>query len=276
MSAPRAESAAGAPAAGSAPPAGGAGWRPRLRWFAAEILVVVAGVLIALALNAWWQGRERNREEQRLLVALHDEFSANRERLARILAFHEDVKETARTLLAVSAEPAADISADSADQLLTDVSWWGSYTSLETTVLDAAVQDAQLDLIETDSLRRMLATWRTEVADAAAQSHQEFTHFADTWLPLLRTEADLAQIANKAAHIPGSNEPYPGAPIPLTLDRQDHRSLIRTRAVRNALVQKLWIEDDVLYHYRGLEPLLDRIVGALQHEIRGRGRAETG
>ena len=27
-------------------------WRPKLRWFAAEITVVVAGVLIALALNA--------------------------------------------------------------------------------------------------------------------------------------------------------------------------------------------------------------------------------
>jgi hypothetical protein len=33
-------------------------WRPKVRWFAAEIVVVVAGVLIALALNAWWQGRQ--------------------------------------------------------------------------------------------------------------------------------------------------------------------------------------------------------------------------
>lgn len=43
-------------------------WRPKLRWFAAEILIVVCGVLIALALNAWWQGREQAREERRLLV----------------------------------------------------------------------------------------------------------------------------------------------------------------------------------------------------------------
>ena len=33
-------------------------WRGRLRWFGAEFLVVVTGVLVALAFNAWYQGRQ--------------------------------------------------------------------------------------------------------------------------------------------------------------------------------------------------------------------------
>ena len=33
-------------------------WRRRLRWFGAEFLVVVTGVLVALAFNAWYQGRQ--------------------------------------------------------------------------------------------------------------------------------------------------------------------------------------------------------------------------
>jgi hypothetical protein len=32
---------------------------PRLRWFAAEFLVVVTGVLVALAMNAWCASLER-------------------------------------------------------------------------------------------------------------------------------------------------------------------------------------------------------------------------
>jgi hypothetical protein len=47
-------------------------WRSRLRWFLAEFLVVVTGVLVALALNAWWQQRrDAGREEAylRQLVA---------------------------------------------------------------------------------------------------------------------------------------------------------------------------------------------------------------
>ena len=54
-------------------------WRPRLheldwrrgaRWFAAEFLVVVTGVLVALLLNAWYQDRENRMREERYLQQL--------------------------------------------------------------------------------------------------------------------------------------------------------------------------------------------------------------
>jgi hypothetical protein len=266
---PTPPSAVGPPAT-SAAAANRWNWRPGLRWFGAEFLVVVTGVLVALALSAWWEGQQQVREEQRLLVALLDEFTANQGRLGEILDFHTDVKGTARTLLAVSVAPNDTVTADYVDQLLADVSWWSSYTTLESTVLDAAVQDGQLGLIRTDSLRRLLGTWRSEVASAAAQSSQEFAHHSGTWLPLLQAEADIAQLNNSSAVVPGGGQPYQGTPIPLGPERTDHRPLIRTRALRNALVQKLWIEDDVLYQYERLRPLLLRILTALEQEIPGR------
>jgi hypothetical protein len=245
-----------------------ADWNRRMRWFVAEITVVVAGVLIALALNSWWQTRQEARAEQRLIAALLDEFSANRPKLAAIRAFHGDLKSTARTLLSISIAPRPDLAADSVDQLLADVTWWASYTTLESTVLDAAIQDGRLGLIRTDSLRRLLTAWRSEVQSAAVQSNQEYSHYADAWLPLLRAEADIAQISHSAKTIPGGNEPYQGEPVPLVANRTDHRDLIQTRTFRNTLMQKLWIEDDVLYQYDRLETLLLRVVKALRNDVK--------
>lgn len=242
--------------------------KKQLRWFAAEITIVVAGVLIALAMNSWWQVRQDARTEQRLITGLLDEFSANQPRLAAIRAFHEDLKSTARTLLSVSSAPPSDLAADSVDQLLADVTWWASYTTLESTVLDAAVQDGRLGLIRSDSLRQLLAAWRSEVQSAAVQSTQEYSHYADAWLPLLRSEADIAQISNSAKTIPGGDEPYQGEPVPLVANRTDHRALIQTRDFRNALMQKLWIEDDVLYQYDRLDALLLRVLAALRNELK--------
>lgn len=246
-------------------------WRPRLRWFAAEIAVVVAGVLIALAINAWWGARQQAQEEQHLLAALLDEFTANQNRLADLVAFHEGVKATTQRLLVLSVNPPASLPADSLDQLLADATWWSSYTTLESTVLDAAVQDGQLNLIQTDSLRRLLSTWRSQVGAAAAQSEQEFAHYSEVWLPLLRAEADLGQISNRASVIPGTETPYQGESVPLLVPRADHHPLVQSRALRNALVQKLWIEDDVLYQYGRLQTLLGRILDALEREVEGPG-----
>ena len=46
------------------------GWAPKFRWFAAEFLVVVTGVLVALALNALYQRGENSRSESTYLTLL--------------------------------------------------------------------------------------------------------------------------------------------------------------------------------------------------------------
>lgn len=45
-------------------------WRKSLRWFLAEFLVVVAGILAALALNSWYQGRQDAGNERDYLQRL--------------------------------------------------------------------------------------------------------------------------------------------------------------------------------------------------------------
>ena len=45
-------------------------WRPKVRWFAAEYLIVVLGVLTAVGINAWWQGRQDAASEETYLRQL--------------------------------------------------------------------------------------------------------------------------------------------------------------------------------------------------------------
>lgn len=47
-----------------------ADWRAKLKWFGAEIVIVVAGVLIALAINAWWGARQDRTRERAYLHQL--------------------------------------------------------------------------------------------------------------------------------------------------------------------------------------------------------------
>lgn len=71
------------PSAISAASPGRWDWRRGVRWFGAEFLVVVTGVLVALALNAWWGERQDRDLEQDYLRQLAADVQETRSGFAR-------------------------------------------------------------------------------------------------------------------------------------------------------------------------------------------------
>jgi len=64
-------------------------FRRGLRWFLAELLVVVAGILIAMSLNAWYQDRIDARSERQYLTLLARDLASMGQFLDETVAFEE-------------------------------------------------------------------------------------------------------------------------------------------------------------------------------------------
>jgi len=196
-------------------------------------LAIVLSILLAFAIDAWWQDRAEYREETSALRALRDEFEANRKVLARYIAFHSDLHSSTLAVLQLAADPDAEIAAEDVDRMIGDVAWWGSLVSFESAALDAVILSAKLDLLNNEELRRMLADWRSQLASTSSQNAQEFEHFYGTLLPILR-------------------------------------ALINDREFQNTVVEKFWIEEDMLRQYRILEPKIEKLLETLNSEIADR------
>lgn len=235
----------------------------RLLW---EAAMIVFSILLAFAINAAWQKHGERKEEKRILSALRDEFTVNQERIAQIVAFHTSLRTTAVSLMQATTQPATT-SSETTDQLITDVSWWGGFISPESAALDAIVLGGKLDVIEDETLRRLLTAWRRDVSDAAAQETQEYDHYSRVWLPLLRAKANLAQISNTATTIPGTGTASGTTKMPVTLSIRDHRELLTDAEFQNALVHKVWIEDDALRAYQNLLGQLSNVRARLEREV---------
>ena len=73
--------------------------RPLWRHIAVEIAIVSVGILIAFALDSWWQDRQDARREQLHLAALASDFRENASRLRSRAAAEHDLQEAANQLL---------------------------------------------------------------------------------------------------------------------------------------------------------------------------------
>jgi hypothetical protein len=132
---------------------------------AAEFVVIVVGILVALAGDAWWDSRVERREEREAIASLEVEFAASLSDLESGERRHQAMAETLRRLLGWTGPrpnlPGGDTVAVALNEAI------GTYTTYNDRrgVLDGVIASGALRLIQNDSLRAMLAGWPAVVED---------------------------------------------------------------------------------------------------------------
>jgi len=149
----------------------------RLARLLSEGLVITLSILLAFALDAWWDRREDSLKEQELLAALAAEFSGVEAELLRAREVHEARGAAATELVNL-------IDAD--DRLPDADSLWAllAATQRATTidppngVLVEAISSGTLSLVRDGALRALLSGWEGRIADheKSEQNHRGYIY----------------------------------------------------------------------------------------------------
>jgi len=135
-----------------------------LQSYIQEGIVIVASILVAFAIDAFWARYQESRVEERILLELHDEFESSRERILGSIAELDRSLSASATLLNHLGPATADLSREAAEDLLGEI-LWGNTLEVPSSVLDSTVASGQLRLITNNRLRKALSDWPSLVAD---------------------------------------------------------------------------------------------------------------
>lgn len=125
-----------------------------------EILLIVIGILIALWVDTWWQGKQDIKKEQAYLSALKSELEENQSKYeANLTALNSDIETTNAFLMLLKTNPQMNLPADSLSGYL-----WPLIT-IETisptrAALDDIINSGGMQYIRSDILRRQIATYK--------------------------------------------------------------------------------------------------------------------
>jgi hypothetical protein len=136
-----------------------ADWRRGVRWFAAEFLVVVCGILVALTLQSWWNDRAARLQEQALLQRFRTELVGNRARYLEAAEAQNRIIESARTVLQWTGPKAGVVDAAEFESHVAELLGPLPTYRAATSELDAMLGSGQLVLIRNDELRAKIAAW---------------------------------------------------------------------------------------------------------------------
>lgn len=130
------------------------GW-PRI---VAEGTAIVASILLAFAIDAWWQDRQVRQEEQEILRGLKEEFDSIRNDLSGDRASHLEGLESLENLLVAVDEGSLEEFRRVLDATLVEMMSPGT-SDLGNGTLDALLSSGRMEILHSRKLRAQLASW---------------------------------------------------------------------------------------------------------------------
>lgn len=132
----------------------------RIKWtkLLAESVAIVASILLAFAIDAWWDERKERRYEQDALLGLKAEYGEHYKDISWQIDFHLQLLKGITTLLqacSVGSYEEAEVSIDNAV--------WASLvpvtTDLGSSVRDSLINSGRIEIVSNIELRKRLADW---------------------------------------------------------------------------------------------------------------------
>ncbi len=166
---------------------------PAIRWarILTEAIVIVASILFAFAIDAWWDGHRERVRERELLADLLTEFEESRAELeVRVVLARRMASGTERLTGVVSAG-AGKTAILVPDSVVLAALGAPTYEPA-TNALEAALGSGEIALILNREIRSELAAWRRALLDTAEDEAEVRRITSEQVVPLLATAMNVA------------------------------------------------------------------------------------
>ncbi|MFT5501143.1 MAG: hypothetical protein ACI88G_001276 [Woeseiaceae bacterium] len=172
----------------------------------AESAAIVASILLAFAIDAWWDERKEASLEQELLAALLIEFKQNVNLLRSASENYETQYLDARNLLVYLDANSEQRNSAELERLVRSL-WDARSVHLETGAYEAAAASGILRLISDNELRSHLAAWPSYVAEWAEEEDALFLYRKNFLNPYMWGKIRTRTIAPDYASFPDGQSP---------------------------------------------------------------------
>jgi len=231
--------------------------KSQINWHQAfvEVALIGAGVLLALAVDAWWDERAERRAEIEYLLSLQREFETNREVLVASIENELKTIGFGKKLHQHLDSGQSEISEDDLHKLMGDFYWMPSWEPI-TGTYDEMVSSGRLLYLRNEVLRRKLSQYAHQLENLGEVEQHAWTNWFMEQSPFLRKYANISKLGWIDGYSPDS---------PLSTDIQ----ALRSSEFHNLISSYMVARSDVVAVYRFAIGQGDEILVLIQSELSG-------
>lgn len=150
-----------------------------------EAVAIVASILLAFAIDAWWDERNVRIEESDILQSLLVEFEVNREEAVSVIQNHETGLQSTVRLMSLSNEQILALSSEEIEGYLRFFANPRTFDAVRGSV-DALTSSGKLGILRSRELRQALTTFINILEDAVEDRQYMFQWSMIVWSEVAR------------------------------------------------------------------------------------------
>jgi hypothetical protein len=184
----------------------------RVAWkrLSVEAAAIVGSILLAFAIDAWWEDRNEIELERRQLTAVLAEFEQNAELLRQARTQYEQRYLDALRVLKYMRDGATDLDSTELEESFRGLIIGGTF-HLESGAHDGLLASGELNLIRDEELRNRLAAWPSYVKEWSEEQDSVFFYVREVLVPYLSDSVRIQNVQRRFLPFP-DGEPPPQIP----------------------------------------------------------------
>ena len=150
-----------------------------------EAAAIVVSILLAFAIDAWWNEQQERAEEREVLESLYAEFEANREEAAAVISFHDREIQSIETLMELTQDEILALPAETVEVMVSSFAMARTFDAVRGSI-DALYSAGKLGILRDRELREALTTFVNIVDDAVEDANYLGQSSITVWNEIVR------------------------------------------------------------------------------------------
>lgn len=215
--------------------------QPKIHWtrIGAESVAIVASILLAFAIDAWWDKSRDRKDAQILLTSLHGELVGIKEFIDWQDQYVAAINNSAKQLLNTAVGEGQELEEREIDRLLGDLVWFVSDSWFDVPELESLIRTDELSLIENSELRYKLKSWFARNQFFKGNVERQVRLVQESYIPYLEENASLQQIYSAGEQTPGHPEESVLAQRIELRELRSHSHLLDDPVFQNMLARRI-------------------------------------
>lgn len=243
---------------------------PDTRWsgILVESVAIVASILLAFWIDAWWADSQQRDREAIVLATLLDDLRAMRRQVDSQRTYNEAILAATTELLQAGTRATPGLETGDVDRLLRDIVWYNPSNLWESATMDLLVSAGDLAELSDPELVGMLSKLHYRLERAQGRYRLDEAFYRDKLIPFLGSNARLPQILAGIEHAPGMPKWTYEFPDIDFAELRDHTSLLSNNEFQGLLAVKIDLQHDILkYTLEDLDDELQEVIVRLEANL---------